>query len=201
MGILLDIKGKKVIKSVHVSFSHSWQGDKAISGYNDNEYDEACSSSDDEVTVHNTKTKSDSKPKKQKRVMYEYQDETSVAPKDINLTVSTENVIETRLRSANNVYTDKEPTTFRKAMASKDAEKWAISIESEFDFLQENKTFSELIALEDLPKNVNVIDTKWVFKIKFDVDGQVDKYKSRLVGRGFSQQEGKITTQTSCIPM
>jgi hypothetical protein len=186
---MLDKNGNKVIKSVHVSFSNSWQNDNEINDYDDDKYDEACSSSDDEVIERNFN--SNSKLRKQKRVMFEYQDKTAAAPKDINLNVSPENIIERRLRSANNVYAAIEPMTFKEAMTSKDAEKWAVSIKSEFDSLQENKTFSELIALEDLPATVNLIDTKWVFKIKFDVNGKVDKYKSRLVGRGFSQQEGQ----------
>jgi len=37
---------------------------------------------------------------------------------------------------------------------------------------------------------MNVIGSRWVYKIKRHVDGQVAQYKARLVARGFTQQEG-----------
>jgi hypothetical protein len=37
---------------------------------------------------------------------------------------------------------------------------------------------------------LNVVDCKWVFKMKQKSDGSVDLYKARLVARGFKQQYG-----------
>ena len=42
----------------------------------------------------------------------------------------------------------------------------------------------------DAPKGVNIVSNKWVFKVKRLPNGQVDRYKARLVARGFSQQYG-----------
>jgi hypothetical protein len=42
----------------------------------------------------------------------------------------------------------------------------------------------------DKPKDVNLISTKWVFKIKMLPNGLIDKYKARLCVRGFSQEYG-----------
>jgi hypothetical protein len=38
--------------------------------------------------------------------------------------------------------------------------------------------------------SLNVVSCKWVFKIKHKHDGSVDRYKARLIARGFKQQYG-----------
>lgn len=34
----------------------------------------------------------------------------------------------------------------------------------------------------------NLIDCKWVYKIKRKSDGKIDRYKARLVAKGFKQE-------------
>jgi hypothetical protein len=36
----------------------------------------------------------------------------------------------------------------------------------------------------------NVIDCKWVYKVKHKADGSVNRYKSRLLAKGFKQRMG-----------
>jgi hypothetical protein len=37
---------------------------------------------------------------------------------------------------------------------------------------------------------VNVVDCKWVFKLKRKSDGSIERYKARLVAKGFKQMYG-----------
>ena len=50
------------------------------------------------------------------------------------------------------------------------------------------------------PKNKSVVTSKWIYKIKHDVDGSIKKYKVRFIARGFSQKEG-IDYEEKFAPM
>jgi hypothetical protein len=39
-------------------------------------------------------------------------------------------------------------------------------------------------------KGANIIDCRWVHKIKRKLDGTVDRYKATLVAKGFKQRYG-----------
>lgn len=42
----------------------------------------------------------------------------------------------------------------------------------------------------ELPIGRKPVTNKWVFKLKRNAQGEIEKYKARLVARGFSRQEG-----------
>jgi hypothetical protein len=50
-----------------------------------------------------------------------------------------------------------------------------------YDALMKNKTWH----LVPQKKGINIIDCKCVFKIKYNADGSLDKYKGQLVEKGF----------------
>ena len=44
--------------------------------------------------------------------------------------------------------------------------------------------------LVELLKGIKPIGCKWIFKTKWDSKGNVERYKARLVTKGFTQKEG-----------
>lgn len=59
-------------------------------------------------------------------------------------------------------------------------------MESELLALEQNNTW----VLTDLPKDKAAIACKYVYKIKFNSDGSVERNKARLVAKGFTLQAG-----------
>ena len=57
---------------------------------------------------------------------------------------------------------------------------------SELNSLKENKTWD----IVNLPKGGKALPCKWVFRVKTNPDGSIDKFKARLVIKGFNQRAG-----------
>ncbi|CAI7786782.1 unnamed protein product [Closterium sp. NIES-54] len=84
---------------------------------------------------------------------------------------------------------------------AKDAEKEEEEVqqkamESDLKSIEENGTWE----LVELPKGRNAITSKWLFKIKSDADGKIERYKSRLVAKGYQQKE-KVEYQELSVPV
>lgn len=72
---------------------------------------------------------------------------------------------------------DVEPKTYKQAIRSK---VWTNAMGSEIGSLEENNTWT----IEDLPLGKTAIGSKWVYKIKYNSDGSIERYKARLVALG-----------------
>lgn len=79
-----------------------------------------------------------------------------------------------------------EPNTYKQAMRSPDAKLWRKAAEEEINSLYSNGTWD----LVPLPEGRKAVGSKWVFKIKRNSDGSVERYKARVVAQGFSQNPG-----------
>lgn len=66
------------------------------------------------------------------------------------------------------------------------SEKWTNAANEELHALELNKTW----VVESLPLGKNIVGCKWMFTIKYNLDGTVERYKAHLVAQGFTQQEG-----------
>ena len=59
-------------------------------------------------------------------------------------------------------------------------------MQHKIDYIHKNYTWD----LVDLPKGKKPIITKQVFNVKNKLDGTIDRYKARLVEKGYAQQKG-----------
>ncbi|CAI7775092.1 unnamed protein product [Closterium sp. NIES-53] len=78
-----------------------------------------------------------------------------------------------------------ELATLKEALKSSDAEEWKKAMESELKSIEENSTWE----LVELPEGRKAITSKWLFKIKSNAGGKIERYKSRLVAKGYQQKE------------
>ncbi|CAI7877459.1 unnamed protein product [Closterium sp. NIES-53] len=78
-----------------------------------------------------------------------------------------------------------EPATLKEALESSDAEEWKKAMESELKSIEENGTWE----MVELAEGCKAITSKWLFKIKSDADGKIERYKSRLVAKGYQKKE------------
>lgn len=73
-----------------------------------------------------------------------------------------------------------EPSLVKEALSQPH---WFSRMKFEYDSLLKNGTW----VLTTLPSNMKTIGCKWVFKVKENPYGSVNKYKSRLVAKAFHQ--------------
>jgi len=79
-----------------------------------------------------------------------------------------------------------ELATINEAKTRPDWPKWEEAINAKLKSLNDAHTWN----IVEHPKNTNVMSCKWVFKIKKNSVGKIDKYKAQLVAHGFTQQYG-----------
>ncbi|WKA05494.1 hypothetical protein VitviT2T_023457 [Vitis vinifera] len=76
---------------------------------------------------------------------------------------------------------DIEPHTINQALTDP---KWRQAMNDEFDALVRNGNW-ELVPSTFMQ---NLVGCKWVFRIKRLLDGSIDRYKAKLVAKGFHQR-------------
>ena len=65
---------------------------------------------------------------------------------------------------------------------------WKNATDEEYNSLMKNHTWD----LVELPEGKNIVGCKWIFKVKRNAEGSVDRYEARLVAQSFSQQAGEV---------
>ena len=93
------------------------------------------------------------------------------------------------IRKSKMFLTTSEPINVDQALQD---ERWRDAMTEEFQALMRNGTWS----LVPLPNGRKVIGYKWVFRVKENVDGTINKFKVRLVAKGFHQFIGCDFSET-----
>ena len=79
-----------------------------------------------------------------------------------------------------------EPNNISEVWKGEHSVHWKEATDCEYDSLLSNDTWD----LVPLPEGKNVVGSHWVFKLKRNSNGSVERYKARLVAQGYSQSEG-----------
>lgn len=72
-----------------------------------------------------------------------------------------------------------EPKSFEEAIQSPE---WSSAMKAEINALELNDPW----VIVDLLPGKDAIRWKWVYRIKFHVDGTIERYKARLVAKGYT---------------
>lgn len=89
-----------------------------------------------------------------------------------------------------------EPRSYAEALKSAECLHWKAAMDEEMESLTQNSTWS----LVELPTMCKAISNRWVYRIKRDAEGEILRYKARLVARGFTQRkEVHYTTNIDLI--
>ncbi|KAH9675580.1 retrovirus-related pol polyprotein from transposon RE1 [Citrus sinensis] len=70
--------------------------------------------------------------------------------------------------------------------------KWKAAMNDEMRSLQKNQTWE----LVDLPPGKKPVGCRWIYTIKYKADGSIERYKVRLVAKGYTQTYGIDYTDT-----
>jgi len=84
---------------------------------------------------------------------------------------------------AMSLHTHIEPKTFTEVNKH---DCWRKAMQDELNALNKTGTWK----IVDLPRNAKPIGYMWIFKMKHYVDGSIERYKARLVTKGYNQIEG-----------
>jgi hypothetical protein len=63
---------------------------------------------------------------------------------------------------------------------------WESAMQEEYNSLLENQTWD----LVPLPSGRKLVRCRWVYRTKSAADGQINRYKAKLVAKGFRQVHG-----------
>ncbi|KAI7961043.1 hypothetical protein MJO28_001532 [Puccinia striiformis f. sp. tritici] len=93
--------------------------------------------------------------------------------------------------SVANILSD-APNSYREAMAGVFSEKWRLACKVELGMMEELSVW-EVVPYQD---GMPILGSRWVFAIKRSQDGDILRFKARVVAQGFTQIQGQNFEKT-----
>ena len=87
------------------------------------------------------------------------------------------------------------PQNFEQARQRADWPEWHAAMQDEMNSLIKNQVFQE-VPVEQVESKL--IESRWVLTKKYNTDGTVNKYKARVVAKGYNQVYGIDFNETYC---
>jgi hypothetical protein len=72
---------------------------------------------------------------------------------------------------------------------------WKEAMVEEYSSIMKNNVW-EVVSR---PEGKSVVTSRWIYKIKYVVDGRIEKFKAQFVARGFSRVEGVDYDETFAL--
>ncbi|GJX47470.1 zinc finger, CCHC-type containing protein [Tanacetum coccineum] len=76
-----------------------------------------------------------------------------------------------------------EPPNYKAALSDPEFDKWLETMNTKMQSMKDNLVW----VLVDLPPNCRTVGSKWIFKKKTNMDGNVHTFKARLIAKGYTQ--------------
>uniref|UniRef100_A0A251SKN6 Putative zinc finger, CCHC-type n=1 Tax=Helianthus annuus TaxID=4232 RepID=A0A251SKN6_HELAN len=148
-------------------------------GENQNQHSEECSAAEhtQEHDINSSSSDSENEVIRTKSLNNVYRNSRALTEEEVRQKYKDNQVVNFVL------YTSADPTSYEEA--SKDS-RWTEAMDKEIESIHKNQTWE----LVDPPIHQKPIGVKWIYKTKYDEKGNVDKYKARLVVKGYKQKYG-----------
>jgi len=83
-------------------------------------------------------------------------------------------------------FTVHTPNSYADAIKSHERNKWQVAMNEEYESLIKH----EVWEIVEAPADAKVLEPRWIFKVKENSEGKPEKYKARLVVKGYMQKFG-----------
>ena len=88
-----------------------------------------------------------------------------------------------------------EPLSVGEAAASEHAAEWRAAMDEEISNLEKFRCFNKVPRSQAL-NHGRLVKSKWVFKVKYNSDNTIQRFRARLVAKGFTQVPGSDFYET-----
>jgi hypothetical protein len=78
-----------------------------------------------------------------------------------------------------------DPSSFKEVMKSRHSSEWLDAMKDEMKSMSTN----DVCDLVEIPEGAKIVGCKWVYKTEHDSKGNIERFKARLMAKGFTQRE------------